>query len=198
MSRSNNMILGAAVAGLAVAAYLAYKSEKEQYMTVGALDHLDSLDQSYQTLDAPESGVPAAHFADVIDNGDQEEEVVGESPMERLDRIQGKSLLPLTAAHLPQYNVDVANPATYSFSVNAPRVMLKNRVNMQADPYRGDVPIRFHPDIPLVGKSSYDRDAWRGDGFFSDHSASLYQKYTGRAYKNMPLKVVNQGIIMDD
>jgi hypothetical protein len=198
---------GLFVAGVAVYLYMNRRSffgSKEGYMTAGAMDHLDSLDSRYDLIDSPDQVVPSEHFADLVDGGDQAE-IVGSTrdqfeslkPIERLDRLQDKNLLPSTAAHLPQYNIDVANPATYSFAVNAPRVQLKNRLNMQADPFRGDVMIRYHPDVPLIGKSSYGRDAWRGDGFFSDHFAHLYNKLTGRAYKNTPLKVATEGTVLD-
>lgn len=176
------------------------------YMSAGAMDHLDSLDSRYELIESPDQVVPAEHFADLVDSGDQAQ-IVGNlqdpnqyeslKPLERLDRLQDKNMLPSTAAHLPQYNVDVANPATYSFSVNAPRVVLKNRLNMQADPFRGDVFIRYHPDIPLISKSSNGRDSWRGDGFFSDHFSHLYNKLTGRAYRNTPLKVSTEGTVLD-
>lgn len=203
-----NILVLIIVIALAVLAFMYFSNNKqnyaatrESYMAAGAMNHLDSLDARYELIDAPDAAVPAEHFADLVDCGDQQGCVQApdtvENPLERLERLQSKSMLPMTAAHLPQYNVDVANPATYSFAVSAPRVLLKNRLHMQADPLRGDVPIRFHPDVPLIGKSSNGRDSWRGDGFFSDHFAALYNKNTGRAYKNMPLKVAVQGTICD-
>jgi hypothetical protein len=68
---------------------------------------------------------------------------------------------------------------------------------MQADPFRGDIAIRFHPDIPLVSTSSYGRDSFRGDGYFSDTFAALTNKLQGKSFKNMPLKVATQGTIAD-
>jgi len=171
-------------------------------MSAGSIDHLDSLDARYELIQSPDAAVPAEHFADLVDSGDQCRTVqqppdTVEHPLERLEKIQGKCLLPMTAAHLPQYNIDVANPATYSFAVNAPRVVLKNRLNMQGDMLRGDIAIRYFPDIPLIAKSSHGRDSWKGDGFFSDHFATLYNKLTGRSYKNMPLRVASQGTALD-
>lgn len=144
----------------------------------------------------------SAHFADMVDSSDravwaQQNRSVEPSPFERLEQLQGRSMASLTAAQLPQYNVDVANPATYAFSVQAPRAQLKNRQAMQADAIRGDIPIRFNPDVPLISKSSLGRDSQRLDGFFSDHFAHLYNDLTGSAYKNMPLQVVTQGTVMD-
>lgn len=202
MSRNLLLVAGLLVVGVAIWYYYS-QLPKETYLAAGAMDHLDSLDGRYELIEAPDSAVPATHFADLVDGGDQrrlvQQVATGdvEKPLERLEKLQQTQLLPPTAAHLPQYNIDVANPATYSFAVNAPRVVLKNRLNEQADPIRGDIPIRYHPDVPLISKSSYGRDSLRLDGFFSDHFASLYNKLTGRAYKNMPLKVATQGTIMD-
>jgi hypothetical protein len=208
MDTSKVCLIVGAVLLLALAVYYfqnkkqGFSTKKETYMSAGAMDHLDSLDPRYELIQAPDAAVPAEHFADLVDSGDQCREVQQpkdevERPIERLEKLQGRSLLPLTACHLPQYNIDVANPATYSFAVNAPRVVLKNRLNMQADPIRGDIPIRYHPDVPLIAKSSNGRDSWRGDGYFSDHFATLYNKLTGRSYKNTPLKVSTGGTILD-
>ncbi len=210
MDRNTVVCLSVGAALLAGVAWYLYVNRqswlhgKEGYMAAGAMDHLDSLDSRYELIESPEQVVPSEHFADLVDSGDQAK-IVGQQkeqfetlkPLERLDRLQDKNLLPSTAAHLPQYNIDVANPATYSFAVNAPRVQLKNRLNMQADPFRGDVFIRYHPDIPLIAKSSNGRDSWRGDGFFSDAFAHLYNKYTGRAYKNIPLAVSTESTVLD-
>ena len=186
--------------------YFAYKKKrpsKEGYMSAGAIDHLDSLDSRYEMIEAPEMAIPTEHFADVIDSGDHakliEQPKYSETakPLERLERLQDRSQMPLTASHLPQYNIDVANPSTYSFAVSAPRVQLKDRLNMQADPIRGDVPITYFPDVPLISKSQYDRSSLRLDGYFSDHYKSLYNKLTSRGYRNLPLKINTQGILMD-
>lgn len=196
------IIVGVIVLAAAVWYYYS-QGKKEGYMSSGAMDNLDSLDGRYELIEAPDAAVKSEHFADLVGGGDQERLIQQvatgnvERPLERLEKLQQTQLLPPTAAHLPQYNIDVANPTTYSFAVNAPRVVLKNRLNNQADPIRGDIPIRYHPDVPLIAKSSNGRDSLRLDGLFSDHFASLYNKLTGRAYKNMPLKTSVQGSILD-
>lgn len=204
MSSNQILIVGVVILAAAVWYYYSQRSGgKEGYMSAGAMDHLDSLDGRYELIEAPDAAVKSEHFADLVDGGDQERLIQQiatgnvERPLERLEKLQQTQLLPPTAAHLPQYNIDVANPATYSFAVNAPRVVLKNRLNNQADPIRGDIPIRYHPDVPLIAKSSNGRDSLRLDGTFSDHFAALYNKLTGRAYKNMPLKVATQGTVLD-
>jgi hypothetical protein len=180
------------------------KGKKEEYSNIGAVDNVGSLDSSYELIESPDDVVPAAHFADLVDDGDHGELLRQPKdmtdtvrPLERLDRVQTRDLLPRTSSSVTPYHIDVADASVWAYSVNAPRVQLKNRVNMEADPYRGDIPITYHPDIALVGKSDFGRDATRLDGFFSDHFTSLYNKYTSRAYKNMPLKVAVQGTQMD-
>ena len=202
----NCIFVGLLLIGLFAVWWCMYgKKGKEGYMAAGQLNHLDSIDPRYEMIEDPVDQVPAEHFADLVDSGDQARMVKqqpgrrGENikPLERLERLQDRNLIPLTAAHVPQYNIDVANPAAYAFAVQAPRVILKDRQNMQADPMRGDIPIRYHPDVPLVSKSQYGRDSLRLDGFFSDHYAHLYNKLTGRGYKNMPLQVATEGTVMD-
>lgn len=180
-----------------------FESKKEGYMAAGAIDHLDSLDARYELIQSPEEAVPTEHFADLVDSGDQarlvRQPTSGETikPLERLERLQGADMLPLTAAHLPAFNIDVANPSAYAFATQAPRVILKNRLAMQADFVRGDVAIRFFPDVAMVGKSQYGREALKMDGTFSDTFKHLYNKLSGRAYKNMPCHVATQGIVAD-
>jgi len=177
---------------------------KESYANIGAIDNLGSLDGSYELLPAPEELVPATHFADLVDTGDHVDilkQPYGSAdairPLERLERLQTQRMLPSTAKNVTPYAVDVADVTTYSFSVNAPRVTLKNRLWGQSDPYRGDLPITYQANISLIGKSQYGRDSWRGDGFFSNGGMSLYNKLVGKAYKNLPLQTSVKGTVMD-
>ena len=178
--------------------------KQELYTAAGALDHLDSIDGTYELIESPDEAVPAEHFADLVDSGDQARMVkqaraVGETlkPLDRFERLQNDAQIPLTAAHLPAFNIDVANPSAYAFAVQAPRVLLKNRLAMQADMVRGDVPIKYFPDVAMVGKSQYGRDSLRLDGTFSDQFKYLYNQLTGRQYKNMPLQVSTMGTVGD-
>lgn len=199
------MIVGLLMLGLLIY-YCMNKStdkKKEKYMSAGAIDHLDSLDPRYELIESPEEAVPAEHFADLVDAGDQAKLVKQttssdeDTPFERLERLQTSEKMPLTAAHLPSFNIDVANPSVYAFATQAPRAVLKNRLAMQADFIRGDIPIRYHPDVALIGKSSYGRDSLRMDGTFSDTFRHLYNKMTGRSFKSMPIQVATEGTIAD-
>lgn len=208
MTLSKNTCL--VIAGLLLLGLLVYycmqkpMKKNENYVAAGALDHLDSLDSRYELINSPDEAVPVEHFADLVDSGDQARLVKQASdastvlrPLERFERLQGDAQVPLTAAHLPAFNIDAANPSVHAFAVQAPRVLLKNRLAMQADMVRGDIPIRYHADVAMVAKSQYGRDSLRMDGTFSDQFKSLYNKLTGRAYKNMPLQVATQGTVAD-
>jgi hypothetical protein len=179
---------------------------KEGYSNIGAVDNIGSLDDSYDLVKSEEEYVPGEHFADLVDAGDQEQIIKSrakmnkESPMTRLDRLQGKGLMPRVSKDVTPYNIDVADPVTYSYMVNTPRVSLKDPQFVNAGSgvyYRGDIPIRYFPNIALVGRSRYGRDSLFLQGTFSPHMAALYDKYSGKAYKNMPIKVSNEETLMD-
>lgn len=198
------VIGGLLLIGLIIYYCLNKKPQKENYSYAGALDNLGAIETSYELIASPDDVVPSAHFADLVDDGNlpgvvQQPMNAGDAvrPLQRLERIQNRDLLPRTAASVTPYQVDVANMATWSFAVNAPRVQLKNRQWDQSDKIRGDIPITYHPDVALVGKSQFGRDSINLAGFFSDQFSSLYNKYTGRAYKNIPIKVAAQGTVMD-
>lgn len=196
------------VASLAAVALLVWwcmrkkKDNKEGYANIGDISNVGSLNDGYDLVAAPEDDVPGEHFADLVDCGDHpgldpKSELKYIRPMERLHRVQGSQLMPRISKDVTPYNVDIADPVTHSYMVNPPRVQLKDPIKMLADPYRGDIPIKYYPNISLVAKSQYGRDSLRLDGFFSSQYRCLYNKYTGKGYKNMPLKVVNEEILMD-
>jgi hypothetical protein len=204
MNKNTCLIVGILLLGGLLVWYLmSAKKQKDSYMSAGAIDHLDSLDGRYELIQSPEEAVPTEHFADLVDSGDQarlvQQPQINENirPLERLERLQGSEQLPLTAAHLPAFNIDVANPSAYAFATQAPRVVLKNRLAMQADFIRGDIPIKYNPDVALIGKSSNGRESLKMDGTFSDSFKALYNKLSGRAFKSLPVQVVSQGTVMD-
>lgn len=178
------------------------KQTKEGFANIGDISNVGSLDDGYEIIAAPEQDVPSEHFADLVDCGDQpgytpSSELRYIRPMERLSRVQGSELLPRISKDVTPYNVDIADPVTHSYMVNPPRVQLKDPIKMLADPLRGDIPIKYYPNVSLIAKSQYGRDSLRLDGFFSDQFRCLYNKYTGKGYKNMPMKVVNEEVLMD-
>lgn len=197
--------LGVALLVAFAAWYLLRRKDKEGFTHAGALDTSPSFDSTYQLVSAPEDAVSSANFADMVDDGDlanvakQPDDVSAARPLERLQRMQGRELLPRTAASVTPYQVDVANMSTWAYAVNAPRVNLGlDKLARLADPYRGDIPITYHPDVALIAKSHHGRDSQRLDGFFSDHYMQLYNRYTNRAFKNMPIQTSSGETLMDN
>lgn len=172
-------------------------SIKEEFtgLAAGAIDNVGMLDtDNYDLLQGADNEVPAHHFADLVDQGDHlseymepEKEDPVENPMERLERIQGKSLMPRVSTYVTPYNVDVANPASAMYSVTAPRISLKSKYmdRSQATMIRGDIPITYFANACVVAKTHQGRDDLNNSGLFSPYFISLFQKYTGKSYKNL-------------
>lgn len=181
-------------------------SRKEGYSNIGDIDNVGAITDNYDLVDAVEMNAPGEHFADLMDGGHSSpiklqtplESRYTSRPLQRLDRIQGKDLLPRTSNSVTPYNIDVADPVTHSYMVNPPRVQLKNPrwENSLFMSIVGDVPIRYSPNICLVGTSRFGRDSWQGQGVFSPYYKALYNKYTGKGYKNMPLHIANEETVM--
>ena len=163
------------------------------------------LDDSYDLIPGADDGIPAHHFADMVNQGDlldefiQQPKNLGENmrPQERLGKIQGSALMPRTSTYVTPYNVDVANPSSAKYMVNTPRVTtaLKSKYKdySQSTMIRGDIPITYHANIALIAKTIQGRDDLNLSGLFSPHFKALYQKYTGSAYKNLVQKVAGAG-----
>jgi hypothetical protein len=170
---------------------------KEEFtgLAAGAIDNVGMLDtDNYDLLQGADNEVPAHHFADLVDQGDHLAEYMEpgkedpvENPMERLERIQGKSLMPRVSTYVTPYNVDVANPASAMYSVNAPRISLKPKGvdRSLANMIRGDIPLSFFANVCLISKTHQGRDDLVMDGLFSPYFHSLYNKQTGATNKNL-------------
>jgi hypothetical protein len=211
---NKNTILFISAAVLAVAFWYWYshqkdkKKRRESYMSVGNLGNLGSVDsRPYEVLseDGPadtwEPTPSASEFASYIDDGTG---AIGAEPPppkssgQRYSELLESARLPLTAAQLPQFNVDVANPSTYSFHSQL-RIPLKNR---RRDEYggayekvRGSVPIAYWPGVALIDHSAYaSADSQVHNGFFTAGGDATYRKYTNT---NMPQQVMTQETIMD-
>ena len=178
-------------------------------MAAGALNNVGMMmDSQYDLLQAPEMDAPTPNFADLVsENRDalneyiaQQPESTGENlrPIERLTRISGKEMMPRVSTSVTPFNVDVANPTSYKFMVNTPRVdngALQSRYkdSSMSTYIRGDIPINFNPNVPLVSRSRIGRDAQRLDGLFSPYFDGLYNKYTGKANKNLVMNLAGAG-----
>jgi len=200
------------VAAVCVVVYYIYyrkNSSKEGFtgLAAGANDNIGHLlDDSYDLVPGADNEIPAPHFADIVNQGDQSEYIQPEPdaansptmrPMERLHRVQGKSLMPRVSIDVTPFNVDVANPTSHKYMVNTPRVTtaLKSRFKdySLASFVRGDVAITYHPTVPLIAKTVQGRDDLRLDGLFTPYFNALYNKYTGKEFKSLPVKVAGAG-----
>jgi hypothetical protein len=197
MKQSVAIIIGLVILACLIGAIYVYqRDKKEGYSNIGDVDNVGSLDDSHEMLKREED---AEYYAKLVSNEEMKnfDTIQGIRPMERLERIQGSDLLPRVSRNVTPYNVDIADPKTHSYMVNPPRVQLKDPIKNLADPIRGDIPITYHPEISLINRTRYGRDSLRLDGFFSSAFVDLYNKYTGRGWKNLPLKVSNSETLMD-
>jgi len=175
-------------------------------LAAGANDNTGMLlDDSYELLQGADNNIPASNFADMVNQGDHMKEYIeqpkslGEHirPTERLHRIQGKALMPNTSKYVTPFNVDVANPTSHKYMVNTPRVSSALRSRYLSTDLstmiRGDIPITYYANVPLVSKSSIGREALNLAGLFTPYNVALYNKYTGKAHKNLVQKVAGAG-----
>ena len=209
MNNTNLWIVIGVILVVALIVYFCVWNKKpintESFVAAGGLDNVGALlDDQYDLVQSPDSEVPAANFADLVAEGDQQyvrqpsDAGTGLRPIERLHRIQGKALMPRTSINVTPYNIDVANPTSHKYMVNTPRVTsaLKSRFKdySLSSFVRGDVPITYNPNIALISKTIQGRDDLRLDGLFTPHFVALYNKYSGKAYKSMPIHVAGAGV----
>jgi len=145
----------------------------ETFLHTGGQDHLGALlDNQYDLVQSPDQKIAATEFADLV--SDQSDLALRESkqpvyngtnmkPMERLSSIQGKALMPRTSENITPYAVQLGNPKSFKFSTNQSRV------------------------------HQYGRENQRFDGLCSAGSMALYNKYTGSAYKSLPVLTAGAG-----
>jgi len=177
----------------------------ETFLHTGGQDHLGALlDNQYDLVQSPDQKVAATEFADLV--SDQSDLALRESkqpvhngtnmkPMERLAGIQGKALMPRTSENITPYAVQLGNPKSLKFSTNQARVQLKPKL-YEAGLYaatRGDIAITYNRNVPLISVSQYGRENQRFDGLCSAGSIALYNKYTGSAYKSLPVLTAGAG-----
>jgi hypothetical protein len=201
----------AAIILVGVVVYFLYfkpkHTEKFTALAAGANDNTGMLlDDSYDLLPGADYEVPAVNFADMVSEGADhmkdymsQPKSTGESlrPMERLHRVQGKALMPRVSTYVTPFNVDVANPTSQQYMVNTPRVStaLKSKYKdySLASFTRGDIPITYYPNVPLIAKTTQGRDDLRLDGLFTPQFEALYNKYSGKSFRNLIQKVGGAG-----
>ena len=151
------LIIGAVIIIAIVVYIISTRKTVEGYVYAGQISNVGSLlDDQYEPIGAPDCDIPAAHFADIVNDCDKSaccDEVVEQiNPMERLERVQSNSLMPRTSLGVTPYNIDVANPTSHKYMVNTPRVQtaLKSKFKdySLSSFIRGDIPITYNPNVP--------------------------------------------------
>lgn len=170
----------------------------------GAIANIGSLlDDSYQLVPGADNDVPAVHFADLVDQGNLPREMQprteqgGLKPMERLERIQGKGLMPRVSTSVTPHAINIADQAVHMFMVNAPRAATALKSPYQdysmSTMIRGDIPINYHPNVCLIAKTRQGVDDQKLDGLFTPHFNHLYNRLTGKEFKNLPIHIAGAG-----
>ena len=95
-----------------------------------------------------------------------------------VDRPSNYPDLPISTNEVTPYDIDIADPSYYLYQVQSPRVVKKDPLAIQADSFRGDIPIKMYPGVPMVEKSIHGKESLRLDGMFSNALNGLYEKYT--------------------
>lgn len=215
MKKNNNLYFIICLAVLALLAIFCFtkfgkgKKDVENFTGLAAGSSTNAgmfLNDSYDMLDGADDEIPAPNFADLVQQEDYTKDYIESPkdnykenlrPMERLHRIQGEQLMPRVSTNVTPFNVDVANPTSHKYMVNTPRATsaLKSKYKdySLSSFIRGDIPIAYYPNVPLVAKTVQGRDDLRLDGLFTPYFTSLYNKYTGKEYKNLVQKVAGAG-----
>lgn len=178
------------------------KKKPEKFTYANKMDNVGTLNSpsSYETVDGSYNDMTAHAFADIVPPAQkgQPNPTMGDIRRNRLEYIETDKLLPsISGRSITPFDVDVADPLTYSFSTMVPRVQLKDRQKIQGDFLRGDIPIKRRACLSLIDRSRYDESSLLLHGAFSDHTQALYNKYTGRGRLNLPISVVNEETILD-
>lgn len=223
---NNNVLIIVGVIALVILLWCVFKKDKKSSyqagtqkeivkegftgLSAGALSNVGMLDvNNYDLLQGADGkNLPAPNFADLVDQGDilgeymetKKEDPI-EHPMERLQRIQGSSLMPRNSKSVTAYNIDVANPSSSMYKVTAPRVSsaLKSKYKdySQAGFIRGDIPISSFSNVCVVSKTHQGRDDLRMDGLFTPYYLSRFNKLIGKSNKNLVSQVSGAGVALD-
>ena len=173
--------------------------KKQAYANVSDMSGSGSFDNMAPPLN-PNEISDALSFAELVDessSGVYRKLNETGSAMKDLDDTFNSMALPRSARNITPHNIDVADPKSFSYMASMPRVTIKPRTYEDADPYRGDIPIRSNPNIALVTKSVYDTDSQKTDAFFSDSTLASSEKLRVNSYKNTPMAVSLGGVIGD-
>lgn len=172
-SKNQNLVIGILLgAGIAIAAWMILRPQRprrktEGFATANDLNHLDSIDPNGPCGTAQPPDVP--YLGQSVETSlDQAYGV--ESAGTRYDALLTSNVSPLENSALPQFNVDVVNPANWTAQVQL-RIPMKNPQWLQSCPYRGDISIERSANSCVIDVSSkMSRDALNYSGFWSPYS----------------------------
>jgi hypothetical protein len=207
------IIIGVVVAVLLI---LQLSKKRESYSNLSDLDNVGTFTNPppYEFVQASGSLVgqlePRAdeYFANIVapssgcgaNSAGASEPKPAATALQRLTNLQGSDLMPrVNSKAVSPFNLDVSDPATYSFAISMPRVQIKSRTQdySSASMIRGDIPITYYADIPMVGRSQYtSADNLNMSGLFTPYFKAKYNKLSGAGYRNTGLMVANQEVLM--
>lgn len=173
MDNKNQKIIVGVLAGAAL--FLAIwvlmkprpRRNTEGFATANDLNHLDSIDPNGPCGTAQPPDVP--YLGQNVETSlDQAYGVP--TAGERYSSLLSSTISPLENAALPQFNVDVVNPANWTAQVQL-RIPMKNPQWLKSCPYRGDIDVMRSGNSCVVDTSIYaNRDSLNYQGFFSPYS----------------------------
>jgi len=176
------------------------------------------LDNNYNLMQSPDAMVPANYFADLVSDAavegyqSQQEGFPGKGPghaakqipgnaknphpMQRLRaRLTDQELMPRTSENVTPFNTSLAQPNSFKFTTNQPRVQLKSP-QYETGLFQslvGTPNITYNRNIPVVSTPQYTRDSVKWDGVFTKMGDALYKKMVGDSYKSMPIMTSGAG-----
>lgn len=152
MASYTGLFLGALVV-LAVAYYFLYmRGTKQNYEKVVLTDPLINtppLKDINYSIGEPDKPAEGADIMDFADDADPTHHAgyarlsteKKETAMDRMKADAEASSISRSAAAATPFNVDVANPSSWNLTAGIPRATLMDRRKLDADPFRGDIPI---------------------------------------------------------
>lgn len=199
----NNLIVLVALGAIFLAYWykdsiMDFFSKKQGYANVSDMTGAGSFD-NYAPPSNPNEIADALSFAELVDdsNSSAYKKVSESGAMDKLADTMKSMELPKSSRNVTPYNIDVADPKAFSYMASLPRVTIRPRTYEDADPYRGDIPIRFNPNIALVTKSQYGDDSQKTDAMFSELTIESADRLRKNSYKNTPIQASLGGVIGD-
>jgi hypothetical protein len=187
---------------IGVSIYMVVKGKNEGFTWANAVQELPgAYDNSYDLVENEMPGMST--FADIIPPHQLSSPGVvspikqsAPLPQPSLEHFDNRDLLPDVNTNVAMHDVDISDPEIFLWRPSA-RVQTKNRQQVAADPYRGDLPITKNGCHGNSGwfVSRYSESDAKLDGFFSEFQNAKFRSLTGQ--KSYPISISNEETIMD-